>query len=241
MQGVLTLTRSTIGQKAIVAVTGVILFGFVIGHLTGNLILLAGPEAYNAYAAALKGNAPLLWGTRITLLTSVILHIVFTMQLAKRNASARPNAYQKPRKDLVTTYAARSMVLTGPLLAAFIAFHLAHFTVPGIGINGVFDPHNPYANLVQDFRVWYVSAIYIFANILLGLHLWHGGWSAAQSIGAQHPKYDALKMRLAAGLALFVACGNVFIPIAVQTHIIGSSEQLAESRALVAAEQAEEE
>ena len=88
MQGVLTLTRSTIGQKVIVAVTGVILFGFVIGHLAGNLILFAGPEAYNHYAAALKGNAPLLWGTRITLLTSVILHIVFTMQLAKRNASA---------------------------------------------------------------------------------------------------------------------------------------------------------
>ncbi|MCA9608061.1 MAG: succinate dehydrogenase cytochrome b subunit [Myxococcales bacterium] len=243
MQGVLTLTRSTIGQKVIVAVTGVILFGFVIGHLAGNLILFAGPEAYNAYASALKGNPALLWGVRLTLLTSVVVHISLTMQLARRNATARPQGY-RARKDLVTTYAARTMVISGPLLAAYIVFHIAHLTAPGVNFGHMSDPfdaHNVYANAVLGFRVWWVSAIYIFANFLLGLHLFHGGWSAAQSIGAQSPKYDALRKRIAVGLALFVACGNIAIPICVQTHVIGSNEQLAESRALIAAEAAETE
>lgn len=242
MQGVLTLTRSTVGQKAIVAVTGVILFGFVIGHLAGNLILFAGPEAYNHYAAALKGNPPLLWGTRLTLLVSVVLHISLTMQLARRNATARPQGYRKARKDLVTTYAARTMVLSGPILLAYIIFHIAHFTAPGVNFGHMSDPfdaHNVYENAVLGFRVWWVSAIYIFANAMLGLHLFHGGWSAAQSIGLQSPKYDALKKNFAIGLALFVTCGNIAIPICVQTHIIGSAEQLAESRALIAAEAAE--
>lgn len=240
MQGVLTLTRSTVGQKAVVGVTGVILFGFVIGHLLGNLILFAGPEAYLAYAAALKGNPPLLWGTRIVVASSVIVHVALTMQLARRNAMARARGYARPRKDLVTTYAARTMVLSGPLLLAYIVFHIAHFTAPGLALGGEFDPHNVYANVVQGFRVWWVSAIYIFANFLLGLHLYHGGWSAAQSIGAQSKKYDPLRNALAIGLALFVAGGNVFIPIAVQTHLIGSAEQLAEARALAAAAAEEE-
>lgn len=237
MQGVLTLTRSTVGQKVIIAVTGVILFGFVIGHLLGNLLLFAGPEAYNAYAEALKGNPPLLWGTRITLLVSVVLHVSLTMQLARRNAVARRDGYRKPRKDLVTTYAARTMAISGPLLLAYIVFHIAHFTAPGINFGHMqdpFDPHDVYSNAVLGFRVWWVSAIYIFANFLLGLHLFHGGWSAAQSMGLQSPKWDALKKNFAIGLALFVACGNIAIPIAVQTHLIGSAEQLAESRALAA-------
>ena len=235
MQSVLALTRSTIGQKVVVAITGVILFGFVLGHLLGNLILFAGPEAYNAYGAAIKGNPPLLWGTRITLVISVILHIVFTMKLAARNAGARPTAYKRPRKDLMTTYAGRTMVLSGPLLAAYIIFHLAHFTAPGLDLGGEFSPHNVYANAVQGFRVWWVSAIYIFANFLLGLHLFHGAWSASQTIGAQHRKYDGLRKQLAMGLALFISAGNIGIPLAVQTHLVGSAEQLAESRALIAA------
>ena len=231
MQAVLTLTRSTVGQKVVVAVTGVILFGFVIGHRAGNLLLFVGPEAFNAYAAGIKGNPPLLWGTRVTLLLSVLLHVTFTMQLARRNATARARGYQKPRQDQITTYAARTMILSGPLLFAYILFHIAHFTAPGLDLGGTFHPENVYANVVNGFRTWWVSAIYIFANFLLGLHLFHGGWSAAQSLGVQSPKYDVLKKRLAIGLAVFVSAGNMFIPVAVLTQLIGSAEQLAEAQA----------
>ncbi len=220
MQRALSLTQTTIGKKALVAVTGAILFGFVIGHLAGNLILLIGPDAYNAYAAGIKGNPALLWGTRITLVVAVVVHLVLTLQLAGRNASARPTPYQKPRQDMVTTYAARTMVLSGPIVFLYLLFHLAHFTAPGLSIGGSFDPENVYMNVVQGFRVWWVSAIYIFANILLGLHLYHGGWSLFQSLGANHPRYNLLRRRAAIALALFVSVGNVSIPIMVMTRVI---------------------
>lgn len=220
MQRALSLTQTTVGKKALVAVTGAILFGFVIVHLAGNLILLVGPDAYNAYAAGLKGNLPLLWSVRILLLVSVVVHVGLTIQLAARNAQARPTPYQKPRQDLVTTYAARTMVLSGPILFLYILFHIAHFTAPGLSLGGTFDPENVYLNVVHGFRVWWVSAIYIFANILLGLHLYHGGWSLFQSLGANHPRYNAWRRRAAIALALFVSGGNVFIPVAVLTGVI---------------------
>ncbi|MGE0792182.1 MAG: succinate dehydrogenase cytochrome b subunit [Sandaracinaceae bacterium] len=226
MQSALTLTQTTIGKKAVVAVTGLILFGFVIGHLAGNLILFVGPEAYIDYAWTLKHNPPLLWGTRITLLAAVVTHIALTIQIARQNTIARPTPYKHGREDQITTYAARTMVISGPLLLAYIVFHLAHFTVPGFSIQGDFNHVNVYGNLVRDFRVWWVSAIYVFANIMLGLHLFHGSWSALQSLGMQHPKYDKLRRAGALSLAMFVACGNVLIPISVQAGIIGSREQL---------------
>jgi succinate dehydrogenase / fumarate reductase cytochrome b subunit len=220
MQRALALTQTTVGKKALVAVTGAILFGFVIGHLAGNLLLLAGPDTYNAYAAGLKANPALLWGVRLLLLVSVVVHVAMTMQLAGRNSSARPTAYKKARQDLVTSYAARTMVLTGPLLFAYILFHLAHFTAPGLSIGGEFDPQNVYMNVVYGFRVPWVSAIYIFANILLGLHLYHGGWSLFQSLGANHPKYNRLRKGAAISLALLISAGNVFIPLAVMGRLI---------------------
>lgn len=230
MQSVLALTRSTVGKKAVIAVTGVILFGFVIGHLLGNLLVFAGPEAFNEYAHALKNNPPLLWGTRIVLLTSVVLHISLTMQLARRNQGARAISYKKARKDQITTYAARSMILTGPLLAAYIVFHLLHFTAPGLGFGQYeFSSHDPYSNLVLSFRWWPIAATYMFASLLLGLHVYHGGWSAAQSMGLQHPKYDKLRYGLAIGLALFVTIGNFAIPVSVLSRAVGTDAQLSEA------------
>lgn len=231
MQRALTLTRSTIGTKAIVAVTGLILFGFVVGHLLGNLLVFAGYEAYNAYAASLKANPALLWGVRTVLLVSVVTHIALTIRLARRNNTARSTPYKKARQDQVTNYAARTMILSGPLLLLYILFHLAHFTAPGLDLGGDFDPANVYGNLVRGFRVWWVSAIYIFANILLGLHLFHGSWSAFQSLGANHPKYNPLRRKAAVGLALFVAVGNVSLPVAVMSRLVGDDEELALSDA----------
>ena len=234
MQSVLALTRSSIGQKVVVAVTGVILLGFVTGHLLGNLIIFTGPELYNAYGATIKGNLPLLWGARITLLASVLLHIFFTMKLASRNARTG-GKYRRPHKDLKATLASRTMIFTGPTIALFIVFHLAHLTAPGLDIGGTFSEHNVYANAVQGFRTWWVAAIYIVANAMLGIHLFHGAWSALQSLGAQHRNYDELRRRVAMGFAIFIALGNVTIPLAVLSQQVGTDEQLAESRALLAA------
>ncbi|MFK7984909.1 MAG: succinate dehydrogenase cytochrome b subunit [Sandaracinaceae bacterium] len=225
MSSALTLHRSTVGKKALVAITGLVLFGFVIGHLAGNLILFAGYEAFNGYAHTLKSTLPLLWGTRITLLVSVIVHIALTMSLAGRNTAARGSRYKK-KKDQVTSYAARTMVLSGPLLAGFILFHLAHFTVPGLDLGGEHEAVNAYGNLVRGFRVPWVAGIYIFANAMLGLHLFHGAWSALQSVGAGHPKYNPMRKTAAMGLALAISAGNIFIPISVLTGITGSDEQL---------------
>ncbi len=236
MTSALTLTRTTIGQKVVVAVTGLILFGFVIGHFLGNLILFVGPEAFIDYGWTLKHNPPLLWGTRITLLVAVVTHIGLTMSLARRNASARPSRYKKAREDQVTSYAARTMVISGPLLAGYILFHIAHFTAPGLAFGGAeFDHVNIYANVVSSFNVWWVAAIYVFANAMLGLHLFHGAWSALQSVGAQHPRYDSIRRNLAIGLAVMVAGGNMMIPLAVRGGLVGDAEQLR-----AAAEHAEE-
>lgn len=238
MESALTLGRTTIGQKAIVAVTGLVLFGFVIGHLAGNLLLFAGPGPFNEYTTALKSIPPLLWGTRIVMLVSVVAHVTLTVKLARRNARARPIGYRKVRQDVLTTYAARTMVISGPLLALYIAFHLAHFTVPGLDFSGgAFSHTNLYANVVRGFRVWWVSAIYIFASFLLGLHLHHGVWSALQSLGAQHRQFDALRRRVAIGLAIIVAGGMISIPIAVQARLVGSADQIAESEAFAIEEE----
>ena len=218
----LSLTHTTIGKKVVVAITGAALFGFVVAHLLGNLLLFAGPEAMNAYAATLASQPALLWTARIFLLVAVVAHIGLTLQLAGRNAGARPRRYQHERKDRVTSPAAKTMAYSGPLLFAFIVFHLAHLTA-GTTL-GLYEHSSTdvYGNVVNSFRIWWISAIYIFANIMLGLHLFHGGWSLTQTFGLAHPKYDPLRKRLATGLAVFVAGGNCFIPIAVLLGLVGS-------------------
>ncbi len=221
MQRAVALTQSTIGKKALVAVTGAILFGFVMGHFVGNALVFVGRDALNAYAEGLKSNLPLLWGVRLTLLVSVVTHISLTIQLAGRNAAARSTPYQHRRQDAVTTYAARTMVLSGPLIAAYIVFHIAHFTAPGLSLGGAFSATDVYGNVVQSFRVWWVSAIYIFANILLGLHLYHGGWSLLQSLGLSHPRFDRWRQIGATVFALVVSLGNVSMPILIMARVVG--------------------
>src|SRR5947209_925621 len=125
---VLRFFEATIVKKAIMAVTGFVLFGFVVGHLLGNLQVFLGPERLNAYAAFLKGNAELLWGTRIVLLVCVIAHIVVTIQLAGIKSQARPIGYTK-KNNAHSSLASRTMYYSGPMLAAFVIYHLLHLTV----------------------------------------------------------------------------------------------------------------
>lgn len=215
-----------IGKKAVMAVTGVILVGYVVAHLLGNLqIYSSNPTQINAYAAFLHNpnNALALWAARSVLLLAVILHITASIQLWSQNRAARPIAYYK-KDDVPANYAARTMIWSGPIVAAFVIFHILHLTAGAIlptrevGGNPV-TPDVRY-NVISGFQNYAVSGFYIFAMILLCMHLYHGVWSLFQSLGLSHPRYDLKLKRFSAILAILIAIGNCSIPIAVMTGLI---------------------
>ncbi len=220
MQKALTLADSTVGKKALLAVSGLVLFGFVLGHMVGNLQVFLGPEAFNGYAAMLKGNLPLLWGTRIVLTLSVVTHIAMAIQLTGRSNAARPIGYRK-KQHVATSYAAITMKLSGPLLFFYIAFHIAHFTAPGLALGSYeHSTTDVYANFVSAFTIPWVTALYVIAQLLLGLHLYHGAWSLFQTLGLSHPRYDGKRRLIAQVFALLIMAGNVAMPIAVLAGVI---------------------
>jgi len=221
MQDTITTFSTTIGKKAALAVSGLVLFGFTVGHMLGNLQVFLGPEAFNAYAESIKSKPPLLWGVRTLLIVSVLVHITIAFDLYSRSSSARAVGYRLKR-NVVTSYAAATMKYSGPILLGYIVFHLAHFTAPGLTLGDVpFTHSDPYGNFVASFRVPWVAGVYVLANVFLGLHLYHGSWSLFQSLGLSHPRYNPLRQRLAVGLALTVAVGNVIMPLSVLAGIIG--------------------
>ena len=211
--------QTTVGKKAVMAVTGIILFGFVVGHLLGNLQIYQGPEKLNHYAAALRQLAPLLWGTRIVLLISVLLHIWSSFQLWVGHREARPVKYVK-KANMNSTYASRTMYWSGPIVAAFVIFHILHFTFGTVHPGGPFVEGSVYNNVVTGFQVWPVSAFYIIAMVLLCMHLYHGLWSMFQTLGFSHPVYTPWIQRMAKLIAILIAVGNISIPVAVLAGFI---------------------
>jgi succinate dehydrogenase / fumarate reductase, cytochrome b subunit len=212
---------STVGKKVVMATTGLIGFGFVLGHMTGHLLTFKGAETYNAYAHFLQNSGALLWGTRVVLLASVALHIHAAFSLWSRNNEARPRAYYQ-RKDLATNYAALTMRYGGVLILLFLVYHLAHFTW-GVTepIDGVpFDPDNAYNNLVFSFQKPALAGFYIVVMCALGMHLYHGIWSLTQSVGLDHPKYNKLRQRAAMVGSAIVVFGFIIVPISVQTGVL---------------------
>jgi succinate dehydrogenase / fumarate reductase cytochrome b subunit len=214
--------QTTIGKKAIMAVTGLLLFGYLIGHLAGNLQVFAGsPDKINQYAHFLHTNTGLLWGARVVLLTAVILHIVASVQLALLAREARPVGYVK-KTDVPASYAARTMMWSGPIIAAFVVFHVLHLTTGDIvplhrTATGDMDV---YRNLVQGFQNPAISISYIVAMLLLAPHLFHGVWSMFQSLGVSHPRYTPMLKRIAAIFAIAIAGGNISIPLAVMAGLV---------------------
>ena len=206
--------QSTNGKKAVMAVTGAILFLFVIGHLLGNLQVFDGPDRLNAYGRFLKNLGELLWIVRIVLLAAVGLHIVATVQLALRNQKARPVGY-KVKKWVNSNYADRTMYWSGPIVLAFVIFHLLQFTAGYIHPESQFIEGDVYHNVVAGFQVWWVSAGYIFSMILLGFHLRHGLWSMFQSVGINHPRHTPALQQAALWIAILITAGYISIPIAV--------------------------
>jgi succinate dehydrogenase / fumarate reductase cytochrome b subunit len=210
--------QATIGKKAVMAVTGVILFGFIIGHLIGNLQVFAGRETLDAYGAFLHHSTHgLIWVFRGVLLVSVLAHIVASIQLTKVKMDARPIGYVKNNYSH-STYASRTMMWSGPIIAAFIIFHLMDLTWGNV--NPAFQEGHVYDNLVASFLRWPVSIAYIFALSLLCLHLYHGIYSMFQSLGISHPKYTPAIQRFAKVAAFLIWAGYVSIPVAVLAKVI---------------------
>jgi succinate dehydrogenase / fumarate reductase cytochrome b subunit len=208
---------STIGKKAVMAVTGVILFGYVLGHLIGNLqIYSPDPQQINDYAKFLHSHVILLWGVRLLLLVSVVLHIVSSVQLWRIKQRARPQAYVK-KNDVPTSYAARTMMWSGPIIAAFVIFHVLHLTTGSVL---PLEEGNVRANVISGFQHPAVAIFYIIAMALLCMHLYHGLWSMFQSLGINHPRYTPLLKKFAAVFAWFVAIGNISIPLMVMLGVL---------------------
>ena len=214
----LNFWRSTIGKKVVMAVTGLIGIGFVIGHMVGNLQMFQGPAKMNAYAHFLKSLGELLWLARLVLLGAVILHVIAAYQLSRLRLQARPVGYANGSQREVSTLASRTIRWGGAFLLAFIVFHILHFTTltvfPGYSETDV------YGNVVQGFRLWWVALIYLIAMLFLGLHLYHGTWSALRTIGATRPSRNPLQRRAALVVAGVVTLGFVAIVVAVFTGAI---------------------
>jgi succinate dehydrogenase / fumarate reductase cytochrome b subunit len=206
--------QSTNGKKVVMAVTGAVMFLFIIGHVAGNLQIFEGPAKLNAYGHFLHSIGELLWPVRIVLLLCVGLHITATVQLALRNKAARPVGYSR-KEAINSSYASRTMYWSGPIVLAFIIFHLLQFTAGYIHPGSQFIEGDVYHNVVAGFQVWWVSVWYILAVSLLGLHLRHGIWSMFQSIGYSHPRHTPLLKKAAFVIALLITLGYISIPIGV--------------------------
>lgn len=201
------------GKKAVMAITGIGLFGFILGHMLGNLQVFLGREAFNRYAAFLRVEPALLWAVRIGLLVFVTLHIWATIQLALLNKlNARPVGYVKKR-NVGSSYASRTMYWSGPIIAAFVIYHLMQFTW---GVGGTpYEEGDAYNNLVRGFQVIPIALAYIVAMGLLLLHLYHGVWSMFQTLGVNHPRYTPLLRRFAQVISIVLFVGFSSIPVAV--------------------------
>jgi succinate dehydrogenase / fumarate reductase cytochrome b subunit len=218
------LYRSAVGKKAVMAATGIVLFGFVLGHLLGNLKLYLGPEALNSYSRFLRtAGEPvvpanvLLWAVRLVLIAAVVLHVWAAWQLSRASRAARPEAYVAGTR-IHTTYASRTMRWGGVIILLFVIYHLLHLTWGTL--HPAFVPGDVYHNVVTGFQVWWVSLFYIAAQVALGFHLYHGLWSMFQSLGWSHPRFDLWRNGFAHAFAWLITLGNVSFPVAVLSGLV---------------------
>lgn len=221
----LRLWQSSLGKKYVMALTGLGLYLFVIIHLLGNLQVFAGPTKINEYAHTLKATPPILWGARFGLLAIFVLHVTAAAQLARANRQARPQNYAVG-KPVASTFAQRTMVVSGLILLAFILFHLSHFTI-GLVNPQYLEFHDPLTGyhdvrrmMIEGFSNPLVAVFYIVSMGLLLLHLSHGVSSTFQSLGLRSKKTFGFfdKLAKASGLLLFL--GNTAIVLAILLSVI---------------------
>ena len=207
----------SIALKAVMALTGVVLYGFVFVHMVGNLQLYSGPEKINKYAAFLKAAPPLLWGTRITLLAAVALHGTAAFILWRRNRAARPVGYAS-QDFQAATITSRTMFWTGPMIALFVVYHLLHLTVGSV--HPSFSHTDVYSNVVTAFSNPAVSIFYILAMVALGFHLFHGAFSLFQTLGLKTPKYEKPLKAVLMVVSTVIVVVNISFPIAVLAGLV---------------------
>lgn len=221
--------RSAIGKKAVMAITGVILFGWIFLHMIGNLKLYLGPEHLNEYAHFLKTmltpavpETGMLWLSRLVLLAAVVLHIHSAYSLTMMNRDARPVGYRN-RDFVKASYASRTMRWGGVIILLFVIYHILHFTTgqahPNFSRDGAGNV-DVYRNVVTGFQVWWVAAVYIIANLALGLHLYHGVWSMFGSVGMTNPRFEGWRRNFATVFAAIITLGNVSFPLAVLSGVV---------------------
>ncbi len=211
------LWGSSVGQKVIMAITGVMLSGFVLVHMAGNLQVFQGPESINDYSKLLHREPAVLWGARIVLLAAVGLHIWSYLALTLNNRRARPVAYQKVHHR-ESSLASRSMRLTGPLLLAFIIFHILHLTTGTVHPD--YHEGDVYHNLVGGLSIVWVGGVYLTAMAMLGLHLWHGTWSLFQTLGGNQPRYRSPGRTFATVFTVVVVLGFAAVPLAILARLV---------------------
>jgi succinate dehydrogenase / fumarate reductase cytochrome b subunit len=216
--------RSAVGKKAVMAVTGIILFGFVLVHMIGNLHLYEGPGHLDEYGRFLRqAGAPAippngaLWIARLVLLAAVVLHMWAAWQVTRMSREARPRRYAQ-RQLVHTSYASRTMRWGGVIILLFIVYHILHFTTGTVHPD--FREGAVYQNVITGFRVWWVSLFYIVAQVALGFHLYHGVWSMFQSLGWNHPRFNLWRNGFAHAFAWIITLGNVSFPIAVLIGLV---------------------
>jgi succinate dehydrogenase / fumarate reductase cytochrome b subunit len=219
-----TIWDSTVGKKTVMAVSGVIMLLYLVAHVIGNLKIFFGPEEFNDYAHWLRTvGEPFmhyewtLWLIRIVLLVAVIAHAVSAYQLSRRDIKARPSKYahSKPR----ASYATRTMRWGGIIMALFIVWHVLDLTTGHVHPGG-FQHGRAYENVVDTFSTWYGNVIYIVAMLAVGLHIRHGFWSAAQTLGVGSRTRDRALKTTANVLALLLTAGFVAVPVGVMTGLV---------------------
>ncbi len=210
---------STIGRKIVMAVTGAILFGFVVGHMAGNLQLYVGPGAMNAYAVFLREflHGSGLWIARAVLLAAVVLHVWAAVSLTRLDLAARPVEYREWKASR-STYASRTMRWSGAFLAAFVVYHLLDLTFGTA--NPGFVHGDVYGNVVRSFRRVPVATVYLAAMVLLGFHLKHGTLAMLRTLGVAHPRHLAIAGRILTVVVAVTIAANLSFPLAVLLGVV---------------------
>jgi succinate dehydrogenase / fumarate reductase cytochrome b subunit len=226
MRRVISLYRTSVGKKFYMAMSGLVLLGFLVAHMIGNLKMYMGPEAFNHYAEFLREiGYPLLphmaglWIFRVVLLGCVGLHMLSAWQVYTQSRNARGSKYTK-EESLSFAYASRTMRWGGVIIATFVVYHLLQFTIGVQWVHAEFVHGEAYQNVVYGFQNLLVSGFYILALAMVTLHAYHGLWSAFQTVGANHPKYNPIRRPLALVLALVLLAGFLTVPVGVMAGIL---------------------
>ncbi|MFJ9471058.1 succinate dehydrogenase cytochrome b subunit [Streptomyces caniferus] len=234
------LWRSTVGKKTAMAVSGLVMLLYLVVHMLGNLKIFFGAADFDGYAAWLRtiGEPFLhhewfLWIARVVLVAAVVVHAVAAYQLSRRDLAARPTGYARPSsghrpgpgraaprllRRRRASYAARTMRWGGVILGLFLVWHLLDLTT--LTVNPRAEAGHPYANVVASFSTWYGNTVYVVAMLALGLHVRHGFWSAAQTLGANRPGRDRMLKALANALAAVLTAGFLAVPVSVMTGVV---------------------